>query len=61
MSRDIPDKPESRAVHGSALLEQYGIVRYATDHFVIGGYRYSRLEDAVAEARRRRISAREGS
>jgi hypothetical protein len=42
-------------------LEHYGIVRYATDHFVIGGYRYSRLEDAVAEARRRRASSGDGA
>jgi hypothetical protein len=36
------------------LLERYGIVRNSTDHFAVGGYRYSRLEDAVAEAKRRR-------
>ena len=34
-------------------LAQYGIARVAADYFVIGGYRYSRLEDAVAEAKRR--------
>ena len=42
-------------------LERYGIVRYATDHFVFGGYRYSRLEDAVAEAKRRRLATGQGS
>jgi hypothetical protein len=42
-------------------LERYGIVRYATDHFVIGGYRYSRLEDAVAEAKRRLLGTGQGS
>ena len=34
-------------------LAQYGIARITADYFLIGGYRYSRLEDAVAEAKRR--------
>jgi hypothetical protein len=46
---------------GPGQLERYGIVRYATDHFVVGGYRYSRLEDAVAEAKRRLLATGQGS
>jgi hypothetical protein len=56
-----PTPPTPQLEEGPALLKQYGIVRYSTDHFVIGGYRYSRLEDAVAEAKRRRLPAGEGS
>ena len=33
--------------------ERYGLVRIATERFEIGGYRYDRLADAVAEAKRR--------
>lgn len=36
--------------------ERHGIVRVATEHFEVGGYRYSRLGDAVAEAARRRAA-----
>ena len=53
MSREGSDRPASGPASSHTVLEQYGIVRYATDHFVVGGYRYSRLEDAVAEAKRR--------
>lgn len=34
-------------------LERQGIVRIATERFEVDGYRYDRLSDAVAEARRR--------
>jgi hypothetical protein len=34
-------------------LKRYGITRVPTEHFEYGGYRYSSLEHAVAEARRR--------
>ena len=56
-----PTPPTPHLEDSPTLLERYGIVRYATDHFVIGGYRYSRLEDAVAEAKRRLHSTRHGS
>jgi hypothetical protein len=56
-----PTSPTSHLEDSPAQLERYGIVRYSTDHFVIGGYRYSRLEDAVAEAKRRLLSTRDGS
>jgi hypothetical protein len=57
MNPTPPNAPED----GPGQLVHYGIVRYATDHFVIGGYRYSRIEDAVAEAKRRLKSAGDGS
>ena len=34
-------------------LERLGIVRIATERFEVGGFRYDRLSDAMAEARRR--------
>ena len=42
-------------------LKQYGIARFTTEHFEVGGYRYSRLTDAVAEAKRRFRSTGDGS
>ncbi len=36
----------------AAELAKYGIVRVPGDHFVYGDYRYTRLEDAIAEAKR---------
>ena len=34
-------------------VDRLGIVRIATERFEVGGYRYERLADALAEARRR--------
>jgi len=36
-------------------LTRYGIVRVPADHYEFGGYRYTNLADAVAEARRRQV------
>jgi hypothetical protein len=35
-----------------ADIERYGIARVPVDYFDTGGYRYTKLEDAVAQARR---------
>ena len=37
----------------SVDLGRLGIVRIAAERFEVGGYRYDRLSDAMAEARRR--------
>lgn len=37
-----------------AGLKRLGITRVATEHFLVGSYRYSSLTDAIAEARRSR-------
>ena len=37
----------------AAILERHGIRKVSVDQYRIGGYRYSSLDDAVAEARRR--------
>jgi hypothetical protein len=42
-------------------LARYGILRVATEHFTVGGYCYSKIEDAIAEARRRLPSTGERS
>ena len=36
----------------AALMVQYGITRVPTDTFHLGEWRYSKLEDAIAQARR---------
>ena len=46
--------PDLQAIEPSAdEIDRLGIVRIATERFEIGGYRYERLADALAEARRR--------
>ena len=46
--------PDLQAIAPSAdEIDRLGIVRIATERFEIGGYRYERLADALAEARRR--------
>jgi hypothetical protein len=37
-------------------LARLGIVRVATEQFHVGPYRYARLADAMAQARRGRIA-----
>lgn len=41
----------------SADMARLGIARVPADHFEVGGYRYTKLGDAVAEARRRQSAA----
>lgn len=36
----------------AAMMARYGIVRVPADHFLVGGYRYTSLADAIAQARR---------
>jgi hypothetical protein len=47
MTTKIPDQPDV-----VDALARYGIVRVPVDHFLYGDYRYTRLEDAIAEAKR---------
>jgi len=37
-------------------LAEYGITRVPVDRFDVGGFTYSRLADAIAEAKRRRTA-----
>ena len=45
--------PADRSAAPAGELERYGIVRVPAEHFEYGGYRYTNLADAVAEAKRR--------
>jgi hypothetical protein len=33
-------------------MAKYGIIRVRIDHFLYGDFRYTRLDDAIAEAKR---------
>jgi hypothetical protein len=35
-------------------MARYGITRVPADHFLCEGYRYANLDDAIAQAKRRR-------
>jgi hypothetical protein len=37
----------------SALMAAHGITRTAVHHFFVDGYRYTKLADALAQAKRR--------
>ena len=41
-------------------LTKYGIARMPVDYFHYQGFRYSSLEDAIAEAKRRQTRAPDG-
>lgn len=45
--------PEATPEAAEAELRRHGISRIATEHFEYGGYRYTNLKDALAQARRR--------
>ncbi len=49
-----PAAPDTTAEADPAELERLGIRRVASEHFLVGSYRYSRLADAIAEGRRGR-------
>jgi hypothetical protein len=47
--------PASRSIDdavNAALMVQYGITRVPADTFHLGEWRYSNLDDAIAQARR---------
>ncbi len=37
-------------------IAKYGIVRVPVDTFHVGGYRYTNLDDAIAQAKRGRLA-----
>lgn len=49
--RERGDGPAGRPAAYSSLHEQMGIGRQVTEVFTVGAYRYSKLDDAVAQAR----------
>jgi hypothetical protein len=40
------------AATDSELIARHGIIEVRADHYHVDGYRYTRLADAVAQARR---------
>lgn len=40
----------------AAEMAQYGITRVPVDYFHLGGFRYTNLKDAVAQAKRQKCS-----
>lgn len=44
---------EARKLDDKTLEDRYGIVRTTVDCFHVGPYRYTSLEDAMAEGKRR--------
>ena len=46
-------RPGESAAEVDGQLKRWGIARVPADHFEYGGYRYTNLNDAVAEAKRR--------
>lgn len=54
MTSSIPSQPsEAGSSETDELLEHYGIVRIPAELFEYGGYRYTNIKDAIAEAQRR--------
>ena len=39
-------------VSADAAMKQYGIIRVPTEHYLYNEYRYSKLDDAIAQAER---------
>lgn len=56
--RDLPPataastETEASSASYSSLHASMGIERMVTESFLVGEYRYSKLEDAIAQARR---------
>lgn len=42
------------------MMARYGIIRVPADYFLCGQYRYTNLEDAVAQAKRNEASTMNG-
>jgi hypothetical protein len=58
MSDTNTNSPHSAEHHDNAEdLAKYGIIRKPVDFFHVGGYRYSNLRDAIAQAKRMAAAA----
>lgn len=54
---DKGDKAKSRPTDtpidpSAEIMKKYGIERVSVDHFHIGAFRYTNLDDAIAQAKR---------
>lgn len=56
MTTELDQVPPARAFSGAGAgaedMECYGIVRVPVDYFHVGGFRYTVLSDAIAQAKR---------
>lgn len=46
--------PEVVDAESASEMERYGIVRVPIDYFHVGGFRYTSLKEAIAQAKRQR-------
>lgn len=46
--------PEVVDAESATEMERYGIVRVPIDYFHVGGFRYTSLKEAIAQAKRQR-------
>lgn len=51
-SADREEPSPALSPEAAEEMAKYGITRVAVDYFHYGGFRYTNLEDAVAEAKR---------
>jgi hypothetical protein len=51
-STDDKEAGSTLSAESAKALANYGITRVPVDYFHIGGFRYTNLEDAIAEAKR---------
>ena len=56
MTGDTPIAPTSDAAADAAELARLGIIRIPSEHYLVGPYRYARLSDAIAAAKRAPIA-----
>lgn len=54
MNPASPAPPPLPSEMDPAALARLGIVRVASEHFTVGPYRYAKLADAIAQAKRGR-------
>lgn len=56
-----PDRPDNAAADRDRdVMDRHGITLVRADHYHVGGYRYTKLADAVAQARRQASTSGRG-
>ena len=50
----MEDHESSRSItqEENELMKKYGIKKVSVDHFYLGDFRYTKLQDAIAQAKR---------
>ncbi len=52
MTSDTPIAPGGEPAADAAELARLGIIRVPSEHYLVGPYRYAKLSEAIAEAKR---------